>query len=69
VPEGAGVAELAAWLDLPTRWVSEGGSVPDDVLRPATPRIMAVLGATSAAAVAPLAPLARRRTPAGVPWA
>lgn len=43
VPREAGLAELAAALDLPARWVTDGQGIPDD-LRAAPARIVAALG-------------------------
>jgi flagellar biosynthesis protein FlhF len=43
VPEDAGLADLAVWLNLPARWVADGQEVPLD-LRPGPQRIMASLG-------------------------
>jgi flagellar biosynthesis protein FlhF len=43
VPQDAGAAELAAMLQLPTRWLTDGLDVPAD-LKPAPQRILASLG-------------------------
>jgi flagellar biosynthesis protein FlhF len=43
VPGDSGVAELAARLDLPARWVTDGQEVPGN-LHAAGPRIMGALG-------------------------
>jgi flagellar biosynthesis protein FlhF len=40
----AGVADLAARLDLPVRWIADGQSIPID-LAPGVPRLMHALGA------------------------
>lgn len=47
VPEDGGLAALASRVDLPTRWLGDGQTVPDD-LRPARPRILASLGISEA---------------------
>ena len=43
VPDDTGVADLAALLSLPTRWLTDGLDVPAD-LKPAPQRILASLG-------------------------
>ena len=43
VPEDRGVADLAATIALPTRWLTDGLAVPAD-LKPAPQRILASLG-------------------------
>jgi flagellar biosynthesis protein FlhF len=43
VPQDAGTAELAAMLQLPTRWLTDGLDVPAD-LKPAPQRILTSLG-------------------------
>jgi flagellar biosynthesis protein FlhF len=43
VPGEVGVAELAARLGMPARWITDGQEIPAD-LRPATPRILGALG-------------------------
>ena len=43
VPSDGGLAELAAEVGLPLRWVTDGQEVPAD-LHPAVPRVMAALG-------------------------
>ena len=47
VPDDAGVADLAALLALPTRWLTDGLDVPAD-LKPAPQRILASLGLVAA---------------------
>ena len=49
VPGDHGLAELAAALALPLRWVTDGPSVPDD-LHPGVPRVLAALGAPATVA-------------------
>jgi len=46
-PEDGGLAALAASLDLPSRWMTDGQAIPDDLR--AARRILATLGAGSAA--------------------
>lgn len=46
VPRESGLAELAAAIDLPARWVTDGQGIPDD-LRAAAARIVASLGVPS----------------------
>jgi flagellar biosynthesis protein FlhF len=53
VPGEAGVADLAAAMRLPARWITDGQEIPTD-LRPAAPRILASLG------ISPTADLALR---------
>ncbi|AHG87742.1 GTP-binding signal recognition particle SRP54 G- domain-containing protein [Gemmatirosa kalamazoonensis] len=43
VPEESGVADLAAALDLPVRWVTDGQSIPTD-LAAGVPRLVRALG-------------------------
>lgn len=43
VPGEVGVADLAAMMELPARWITDGQEIPTD-LRPAVPRILASLG-------------------------
>ena len=43
VPDDTGVADLAAALALPARWLTDGLDVPAD-LKPAPQRILASLG-------------------------
>lgn len=47
VPDDAGVADLAALLALPTRWLTDGLDVPAD-LKPAPQRILSALGLLAA---------------------
>jgi len=49
VPQESGVAELAAGVMLPARWVADGQEIPAD-LRPAGARLMASLGVNAPAA-------------------
>ena len=49
VPGETGIAELAADLGLPARWVTDGQDVPAD-LRVASPRILASLGSIAGSA-------------------
>lgn len=48
VPNDTGVADLAARLDLPVRWVADGQTIPTD-LAPGVPRLMQALGASAEA--------------------
>jgi flagellar biosynthesis protein FlhF len=43
VPEDGSLAELTARVDMPTRWLTDGQLIPDD-LRVARPRILAAIG-------------------------
>jgi flagellar biosynthesis protein FlhF len=43
VPDDTGIADLAALLALPARWLTDGLDVPAD-LKPAPQRILAALG-------------------------
>jgi flagellar biosynthesis protein FlhF len=70
VPGDVGVADVAAQLGLPTRWITDGQEIPTDVAA-AVPRLVHALGATSgapalASALAPglAAPAARARAEA-----
>jgi len=47
VPDDTGIAELAAQIALPTRWLTDGLDVPAD-LKPAPQRILAALGLMAA---------------------
>lgn len=51
VPGEAGVADLAASMRLPARWITDGQEIPTD-LRPAAPRILATLGLSADETVA-----------------
>jgi flagellar biosynthesis protein FlhF len=42
-PEDGTLADLASRVDLPTRWITDGQMIPDDI-RQARPRILAALG-------------------------
>ena len=48
VPGDVGVADLAAQLGLPTRWVTDGQEIPADLVA-AVPRLLTALGATAGA--------------------
>lgn len=47
VPGEAGVADLAAAIGLPARWITDGQEIPTD-LRPAAPRLLGSLGLSPA---------------------
>ncbi|MBV9881218.1 MAG: hypothetical protein JO180_12015, partial [Gemmatirosa sp.] len=49
VPGESGVADLAARLDLPVRWIADGQAIPTD-LAVGVPRLLQALGADSEAA-------------------
>ena len=51
VPGEVGVADLAAAVGLPARWITDGQEIPSD-LRPAVPRILASLGLSASDFVA-----------------
>jgi flagellar biosynthesis protein FlhF len=51
VPGEVGVADLAAAVALPARWITDGQEIPSD-LRPAVPRILASLGLSATGVVA-----------------